>query len=215
MHEREGLRYTPRTDWIFPRLSHQRYDKLCTRVVAALETLDSERTLRLLLKKIQRVQRLADDLDFRPWWHLERLDAGGRPDSRNVVSALVASVVGLAHRMTQGRPHAAEAERVMEVIDSYHGEFFSRIRYLVLAPVGNHLQERLESDTWSSRQWATICRRGSIRFCNLKRRVVQGITRQSWRCCFAHSSGTRPMERGRTTPRQSRPHPTLTGSAAS
>ena len=144
MHQREGLRYTPRTDWILPRLGDHRYDELCSRIVTALETLDSERTLRLLLKKIQRVQRLADDLDFRAWWHLERLDVEGRPASRNVVSALVASVVGLAHRITQGRPHAAEAERAMEVIDSYHGEFFSRIRHLVLARVGNHLQERVD-----------------------------------------------------------------------
>ena len=142
--EKDGRRYTPRTDWIFPRLGLQRYNELCTRVVKALETLDSEQTLRLLLKKIQMVQRLADDLDFRPWWHLERVDAGGRPDSTNAVSALVASTVGLAQRMVQRQPNATEAERVMEAIDPYRGELFSRIRYLVLVRAGNHLQERLD-----------------------------------------------------------------------
>ena len=142
--ERDGLRYTPRTDWIFPRLRLHRYDELCNRVVTALETLDAERTLRLLLKKIQVVQGLADDLDFRPWWHLERVDASGRPDSSNVVSALVASAVGLANRMAQEGCLAADAERVMEAIDSHRGEFFSRLRFLVLVRAGDYLQERLD-----------------------------------------------------------------------
>ncbi len=138
------VRYTTRTDWIFPRLRHHRYDQLCSRVVSALESLNSERTLCLLLKKIQRVQRLADDQGFRPWWHLERLEAGRRPASRDMLSALVASVLGLAQRMADDGRDAGGAERVMEAIDSHQGESFSRIRHLVLARVGHQLRERLD-----------------------------------------------------------------------
>ncbi len=138
------VRYTTRTDWIFPRLRHHRYDQLCSRVVTALESLNSERTLRLLLKKIQRVQRLADDQGFRPWWHLERLEAGGGPASGDVFSALVASVLGLAHRMVEDGSDAGKAERVIQAIDSHQGELFSRIRHLVLARAGHQLRERLD-----------------------------------------------------------------------
>lgn len=138
------VHYTTRTDWIFPRLRHHRYYQLCSRIVTALESLNSERTLRLLLKKIQRVQRLADDHGFRPWWHLEHLETGGGPASRDMFSALVASVLGLARRMADDGADAEGAERVMEAIDSHQGESFSRIRHLLLARVGHQLRERLD-----------------------------------------------------------------------
>ena len=78
------------------------------------------------------------------WWHLERLEAGGGPASRDVFSALVASVLGLAHRMAESGSDAGGAERVMEAIDSHQGELFSRIRHLVLARAGHRLRERLD-----------------------------------------------------------------------
>lgn len=138
------VRFATRTDWIFPRLGYHRYDQLCSRIVSALESLNSERTLRLLLKKIQRVQRLAAGQVFRPWWHLERLEARGGPASRDMFSALVASVLGLALRMADDGVDAGGAERVMEAIDSHQGELFSRIRHLALARVGHQLRERLD-----------------------------------------------------------------------
>ena len=67
---RKGLQYTSRTDWVFPRFGYHSQDELCTRLVAALETRDPEKTLQFLLTKIQRVERLADGLDLGLSWRL-------------------------------------------------------------------------------------------------------------------------------------------------
>ena len=130
-----------RTDSVFPRLGPHRYDQLCSRIVTALESLDPERTLCLLLEKIQRIQRLADAKDC---WDLKRLEAWGVSAGGDMRLALVASVTKLACRMAEGGPDAWGPERVMETIDSYRGELFSRIRYLFLVRVGDQLREWLD-----------------------------------------------------------------------
>ena len=140
--EKNGLQYRSATDWIFPRFGYHSQDELYTRMVAALETLDSRRTLRFLLTKIRRVERLSDELGFGRSWRLMRLETEGQPYRDDMVAVLIARAGELAHRLAA--KGSEEAEWVMENIDSHSGEFFSRIRYLVLARVGNHLQGRLD-----------------------------------------------------------------------
>ena len=139
---RNGLEHRSRSDWVFPRFGYHRRDKLLTRVVTALEIFNAKRTLRFLLNKIQRVQRLADTLDLGRWWCHQRIEIGGRTESDDVVAMFVASATGLSHRLAA--KGLEDAEWVMAAIESRHGEFFSRIRLLVLAEVGNHLQDRLD-----------------------------------------------------------------------
>ena len=138
----EGLQYRSRTDWVFPRFVYHSHHGLFTRIVTALETFNAELTLGFLLDKIQRVQRLADTLDLGVWWCHERVDNRGRTHSDDVVAMFVASATGLSHRLVA--KGLEDAEWVMAAIESRHGEFFSRIRLLVLAEVGNHLQDRLD-----------------------------------------------------------------------
>ena len=140
--EKEGLQYRSRTDWVFPRFGYHSHDELFTRIATALETLDVKRTLGFLLEKTHRVQRLADNLALGLWWCHRRVDTGGRTHSDDVVAMLVASATGLAHRLAA--KGLKDAEWVMEAIESRHGEFFARIRLLVLAEAGNHLQDRLD-----------------------------------------------------------------------
>ena len=71
-----------------------------------------------------------------------RLETERQSNRDDVVAMLVVGAVALAQRMGAKGPD--EAEWVMEAIDSHNGEFFSRIRYRVLAQVGNHLQDRLD-----------------------------------------------------------------------
>ena len=139
---KEGLRVRSRTDWVFPRFGYHRHDEYLTRIVAALETLDPEQTFRFLLTKIWRVERLADALDLGLSWRLMRLETEGHPGPDDVVAMFVAGAVEFSHRLAAQGPE--EAEWVMGTIDSRSGHFFSRLRYLVLAKVGNHLQGRLD-----------------------------------------------------------------------
>ena len=139
---KEGLQFLESTDWVFPRFGHHSHDKQITRIVAALETLAPKQTLWLLLTKIQRVERLADDLDLGRSWHFMRLETEGQPDRDDVVAMLVEGAIEVANRLAAKGP--VEAEWVMGTIDSQNGNFFSRICYLVLAQVGNHLQGRLD-----------------------------------------------------------------------
>ena len=139
---RKGLQYRSRTDWVFPRFGYHNHDELFTRILTALETFDPKQTLRFLLTKIQRVERLADDLDLGLSWRLMRLETERQSNHDDVVAMLVVGAVALAQRMGGKGPE--EAEWVMEAIDSRNGESFSRIRYRVLAEVGIHVQGRLD-----------------------------------------------------------------------
>ena len=168
---------------IFPRFGYHSQVELYTRMVAALETLDSRRTLRFLLTKIRRVERLSDELGFGRSWRLMRLETEGQPYRDDMVAVLVARAGELAHRLAA--KGSEEAEWVMENIDSHSGEFFSRIHYLVLARVGNHLQGRLDQVLQSEE-----ARNPGFHASTLPR-------------YFARSSGTHPMGRETITRRRS------------
>ena len=102
---RNGLEYRSRTDWVFPRFGYYSQDELCKRLAAALETLDPEKTLQFLLTKIQRVERLAGDLDLGLSWCLMRLETERQSNRDDVVAMLIVGTVALAQRMgAEGSP---------------------------------------------------------------------------------------------------------------
>ena len=122
--------------------------ELLKRVVAALEASDAKRTLELLLSKVRRLQRLADDPDLRLGWRLGDIQSGSRPDHDDVVAMLINEAVGVGQRLAaRGRD---DASWVMELVDHDTGELATRIGYLVLSVAGQHLQERVDAGLRSS-----------------------------------------------------------------
>ena len=142
MGGREGLQYRSNTEWVLPRFGSHDQQALIDRLVPAMESLDPERTVKLLLSKIQRVQDLSESLNLTALWFLSASDSDRGPDRDDVVAMLVDSAVGVAQRLASKSPE--EALRMMSVVDGHDGKFFVRIGYLVLAASGHQLQERLD-----------------------------------------------------------------------
>lgn len=140
--EGDGPRYWSRTDWIFLRFGTHDHQALLDRLVSALETLDPERTLRFLLSKLHRVQQLAKDLGRGLGWWPTSIDASRQPDHDDVVSMVVNAAVHVAGRFSDKGQE--EASRVMELVDGYDGELFTRIGYLILSQTGHLLRERVD-----------------------------------------------------------------------
>lgn len=143
LEELDGHRYRMRTDWVFPRFGWHGHQELLDRLIPALESLDADGTLRLLTSKIQRVQRLAEELDLNLLWRRHVADLGPRPDRNDVVAMVVQSTTDVAGRFAARGPD--DAGRVMELLDAHEGgDFFTRIGHLVLAQVGHHMPDRID-----------------------------------------------------------------------
>ena len=142
VEELEGLRFRPRTEWVFPRFRSHDYAELLGCLVDALEALDATRTLEFLLSKVRRVQRLVDHRKLNRRWRLVDTDSGARSDRDDVVATLINAAVRVGQRLAaQGRD---EASRVMEQVDHHSAELVTRIGYLVLSEAGQHLPERVD-----------------------------------------------------------------------
>lgn len=139
--ELEGLRYSSRTSWVFPRFRWHHHNMFLERLVSALEEVEATRTLQFLLSKVHRVQQLADELDFVMWWPPNDLDADGPPDPEDVAARIVASAVRLARRLAERRD---EVDRLIEMIRQYDGEIFERISLVVLTEGGQHVPGKLD-----------------------------------------------------------------------
>ena len=139
----EGLRFPLQKAWVFPSFRSHGQAELLKRIVSALEASDAKGTLKLLLSKVWRLQRLADDPDLGLSWWLSDIQPGPRPDHDDVVAMLINEAVGVGQRLAaRGRD---EASWVMELVDHYTAELVTRIGYLVLSVAGQHLQERVDA----------------------------------------------------------------------
>ena len=139
--EIEGLSFSVRTDWVFPRFGWNNYAELLGCLVDALEALDATRTLAFLLSKVRGAQKLTDQLGLNGLWQPIDTDSGARSDRDDVVSMLIDAAVGVGQRLSiQGRD---EASRVMELVEHHSDELMTRIGYLVLSEAGRHLPERV------------------------------------------------------------------------
>ena len=139
----EGLRFSLQRAWVFPSFRLHGQAELLKRVVAALEASDAKGTLELLLSKVGRLQRLADDPDLGLGWWLIHTQSGPRPDHDDVVAMFIYEAVGVGQRLAaRGRD---KASWVMELVDHDTAELVTRIGYLVLSVAGQHLQERVDA----------------------------------------------------------------------
>jgi hypothetical protein len=146
--EQEVFRYRANTDWVFPRLGWHDKSETMSRLVAALEASNPDRTLRFLLSKLGRVQELADAVGLKLWWNLNRAEQRGRRDRDDVVVLLAELTVQVAERIAaRGTP---ETHAVLELIDKCEGDFFRGIGYRVLARVGESVPERIDEFLASS-----------------------------------------------------------------
>lgn len=142
IESRDKLEHRPGTEWVFPRFGWHGQGELLDELLPVLASLDEERTLRLLLSKMRRVQVLADSIGLSDRWLVWELDFEARADSDDVVSRIAGAAAHLADRM--GSRDAESAVRVMKVLDGYRGAVFTRLWYRVLAAAGEHLRDRLD-----------------------------------------------------------------------
>ena len=138
------------TYWVFPRIVEPDRQRLVDRTVAALESTNPERTLCLLLAKINRVQALADTLrtESSSFSNVEmdlresRARDNDHGPETNTIRLLCQSAVGVARRLAaQGREEAAS---VIELVEKREGRFFASLGYHVLAAAGHFLTSRLD-----------------------------------------------------------------------
>lgn len=137
--EQPARRY--RTTWMLPRLVWH-LDDFLNDALPALERQDPLLTLKLLLKTIRKLQVLLAEIGESRWgsWSAFFRSATNRDD---IPSSTTNAAVEVAQRSAGSAPKSAHA--VMDLIDSFEGEVFTRIGYLVLAAAGEHLQDRLDS----------------------------------------------------------------------
>ena len=148
----EDLAYQHTTAWVMPRLDGQDFHGVVDRMISALEGTDPERTLRLLLCKISRVQQLANTLrtgsrllssnvEMHLRESLARSNAPHRPET-NTVRIIGHSVVGVVRRLAKNGPK--EAASVVALVEERKGRFFATLKYHVLATAGHFLRSRLD-----------------------------------------------------------------------
>ncbi|MYB06590.1 MAG: hypothetical protein F4Y24_09585 [Gemmatimonadetes bacterium] len=144
--------YAHNTEWLVPRIGAHDRQRLLDRVVAALDRLDPEDTLRLLLRKVGRVQSLVDTLKAGSGhpvassveWRLQGAldpDDEKRPET-NIVTILGRTTVDAAQRLAKtGRE---EAVRVFALVKQREGRFFAGLRCHVLSAAGDSLPSQLD-----------------------------------------------------------------------
>lgn len=150
--EKTDAAFRNRTDWVVPRLGGQHWEGAVDRVVTALEATDPQRTLRLLVSKMGRIQELVDAIPTGSEFLIpprvktsleDSFDREGR-NRRDVatVTMLGRSTVGVARRLaTTGREEAAD---VVALLKERDGRFFARLRCHVLGVAGHFLPGQLD-----------------------------------------------------------------------
>ena len=143
--------FRDRTDWVVPRLGGQDWQGVVDRVIVALEGTNPEHTLRLLLCKINHVQKVVDTLrtESSPFpsnveMHLRESlarDNDHRPET-NTVRMLGQSTVGVARRLAASGPE--EAASVIALVEAREGRFFASLTYHVLTAAGHFLTRQLD-----------------------------------------------------------------------
>lgn len=128
------------TEWMFPRFSHLGTGKFFKTVVPALESADSERTLKLLLSKIGRINRFSDPDEY--GLGIWRRADDSNSSRENIPARLFTASREVAVRQAQsGR---AAAVRIMEVLNERPDKIFRKLKYAVLAKIGEHLPEEID-----------------------------------------------------------------------
>ncbi len=141
-----------RTSWVVPRLGGGDWHDIVHRLIAALEGVDPESTLCLLLRKVDRVQKLVDDLtagtdQFIPARVATSLAASFDPgdDDRanaDVVTKLGRGTISVARRLAASG--SQEAATVFALVKNGEGHFSEDLRRRVLRTAGHFLPHQLD-----------------------------------------------------------------------
>jgi hypothetical protein len=134
---------TFRTQWMLPRLESHALEGFFETSLPALEEFHPERTLRLLLGKMNRIQHVAEMLDMGGSWGLWHDAFEETADGEKVPAQLASATAGVAERFASSNTEAAKATN--SLLKEHSGWIFRRIRYRILTAAGAHLQEELDT----------------------------------------------------------------------
>lgn len=134
------------TEWVLARISAYDLYQFCGTGLPALEAIDPLRAVKLIARSLDRVtsvivKALGEDLqDSRRW--CEYLDGRNLDSDDDVRAILAVALAGLLKRAaSRGQ---ASAEAAWQVLAGKQSEIFERLRYVLLASAGGHLQSELD-----------------------------------------------------------------------
>ncbi len=139
--------YRFRSDWLFPRLRWTQFSTIIEQALPALERVDGERALNLLLGKLNQIAAVAQKLELT---HLlsSRLQSHDNPDPDDLAHQIVQATSQLLARFaSQG---SKNARRALEMVQQYEGAVFTSLRYVVIGAVGQWLQDELDAEISSN-----------------------------------------------------------------
>jgi hypothetical protein len=128
------------TEWMFPRLAYLELHDFFADVLPALEGIDAKKTLKLLLSKIDRINRFSDPnaygLDI--WRRADDIDS----TRENIPAELFLAATEIAIRLA--KPNRSSATHVLETLEKRSGKIFTKLRLKILANAGEHLQDKID-----------------------------------------------------------------------
>ena len=134
--------YSSRSDWVFPRLRWTQFSAFTEEALVALERSDHERTLRLLLGKLNQIVAVARKLGSThvgySWFRTR-----GRADAYDVASQMAQATSEMLQRFASAGPE--HAHRALEILAHYGGDVFRSLRYRLIAAAGQHRPDELDS----------------------------------------------------------------------
>lgn len=134
------------TEWVLARISTYDLYQFCGTGLPALEALDPLRALKLIARSLNRVasvivKAFGEDLqDSRRW--CEYLDGRNLDSDEDVRAILAVALAGLLKRIASHGQASAEA--AWQVLAGTKSEIFERLRYVLVARAGVHLQSELD-----------------------------------------------------------------------
>lgn len=128
------------TEWLFPRLRWTQFPKFVDIALGSLAKSDPERTLMLLMKKLNQITAILGKvrLDYLivPQFRTRP------PDPEDGIEFLVEAA---SETLAEFGSHNPEnARRALEILGNFKGEVFKKLEYRLLASAGNYLQETLD-----------------------------------------------------------------------
>lgn len=128
------------TEWMFPRFGHAGLRGFFADVLPALESIDAEKTLKLLISKIDRINRFSDPNEYGLgiWRRADNTDL----TRENIPAILFLATADIAIRLA--KPDRISATHVLEILEKRSGKIFTKLRLKLLANAGENLQDKID-----------------------------------------------------------------------
>lgn len=128
------------TEWMFPRFAHFGLSAFFKDVLPTLERIDPERTLKLLLSKIERIDKFSDPEEY--GLGIWRRADESHSTRENIPARLFRAVTDIAVRLA--KPDRLSAIRVLEILEQHSGKIFTKVRLKFLANAGKQFPEKID-----------------------------------------------------------------------